>query len=213
MEHMPATWSKTPCGDHRYCRIGTDRNGRAGTCAIEADPEPSCAAAALPAAGGGRTLSACTSDGRAVSCQAGYVKEVVATCASPELCVPTTPPVCVATKVPDDRCLPSAGYSTICQGDHALTCAAGYFVGDEDCGPGLCDTVSFNPPSKGCLATRTPDPRCTAISGGVTTGATSGCEGNSLFQCLDSILVQTTDCGLDYCVANASGAYCRYDKP
>lgn len=213
-EDMPAMWAKVPCGDHRYCRIGSDVLGRRGTCAIEPEPEPSCAAATLPAAGA-RRLSACTSAGRAVACEAGYVNAVVATCASPELCVSTTPPVCVATKVPDARCPASAGYTTTCAGDHALTCADGYFVEDKDCGPGLCDTTSLNPPSKGCLASRTPDPRCTAIAGGVPAGGVNGCEDNVLFQCLDSVLVSTTDCGPDYCVANAvaQSANCRYDRP
>src|SRR5262245_22424759 len=86
-------WYKRPCGPHRYCRVGTDPIGirqgmKQGVCAAEPDLEPACLA---PLAGPRNLMSACTADGRAVRCMAGYMSAVQATCASPALCIAPGP--------------------------------------------------------------------------------------------------------------------------
>jgi len=91
-------------------------------------------------------------------------------------------------------------------GDHRVTCAAGLLAEDRDCGPGLCYTPSIPVPPV-CVASTTPDPRCTAIQpAGAATAY--GCDGNTLFQCLDGLYGPTTDCGINECRATASSAGC-----
>lgn len=207
-DHAGTAWSKNDCGPHRYCRIGTVPSGplrgaEQGVCAAAPDPEPSCLA---PTMDSRNNESACTPDGRAVLCMAGYVVEVLATCTSPALCIASaTPAVCSVASVPDPRCPAGPTHVTTCQGDRAVTCAAGYLVSDQDCGPGLCYTPAGPQPT--CVASTTPDPRCTAISGGSTTGVTRGCTGNSLFTCVDGLYTtQAQDCGIDYCRELSPGA-------
>jgi hypothetical protein len=213
----PPTWHRTTCGARRYCRVGTDVNGTTSTCAAEPTPEPSCVAAVLKP-GARLNLSACTADGRAVTCVAGYVNQVLATCASPELCISTAAPTaCAVTSAPDPRCpaaTPTFGHTTSCLGDHALTCAAGYLVEDRDCGAGLCDAISAAPNDQGCLASRTPDPRCTAISStAASSGLAYGCDGNTFFQCFNNLYVHGIDCGIDTCRAIGGSASCTQSNP
>jgi hypothetical protein len=211
-DHAGTAWDKGDCGPHRYCRIGTvpvgpTRGFQQGVCAAVPDPEPSCLTPTLDQR---NNESACTSDGRAVRCMAGYVIEVLATCTSPALCIASaTPAACTVANVPDPRCPAGPTHTTTCQGDRAVTCAAGYLLSDQDCGPGLCYTPAVSQPT--CVASRTPDPRCTAISGGSNTNVASGCAGNSLLTCVDGLYTTPArDCGIDYCHEYSPGsALCR----
>ena len=177
-----------------------------GVCAVAPDPEPNCL---TPTMDQRNNQSTCTADGRAVTCVAGYVTQVLATCASPALCIASATPVaCAVVDVPDARCPAGPTHTTTCQGDHAVTCAAGFLLSDQDCGPGLCYTPIGPQPT--CVAATTPDPRCTAISAG-TTGVTYGCTDNSVFMCVDNLYTQARDCGIDYCHELAPGsALCRF---
>ncbi len=211
-DHVETAWYKVDCGPHRYCRIGTvpvgpTRGAEQGVCAAAPDPEPSCL---TPTMDQRNNESACTSDGRAVLCAAGYVMEVLATCSSPALCIAgVTQAACTVANVPDPRCPAEPSHTTTCQGDRAVTCAAGYLLSDQDCGPGLCYTPAVSQST--CVASTTPDPRCTAIAGGSNTDVTSGCAGNSLFTCVDGLYTTPArDCGIDYCHEFGVGsAFCR----
>jgi|SRR5450432_122198 len=214
-DDLSTVWDKIDCGAHRYCRVGlvpggTRQGAKEGVCAAEPDPEPSCLAATIDRR---NNMSTCTPDGRAVACVVGYVEEVLATCASPALCIATaTPAACSASNVPDPRCPTGQTHTTICQGDHAVTCADGYLLSDQDCGPGLCYTPSGPPPT--CVTSATPDARCTAIAMGALTGVTYGCTGNSLFTCVDNLYTQAKDCGMDYCQALGAGSsFCGRTPP
>ena len=205
-DHMGNDWNKRTCGPQRYCRVGTVPSGVlaghiTGLCAAAPDPEPSCLTPALDRKG---AMSDCTADGRVVNCIGGFIEDVLDTCASPALCsTAIAPAACVVSTEADPRCSADAARTTTCQGDHALTCQGGYLLSDRDCGAGLCYTPSNTLASPACVAATTPDPRCTALpANGI--GVETGCDGNSLFTCVDDLYTQAKDCGIDTC-ANFNG--------
>jgi hypothetical protein len=198
-EDAPATWHKQSCGAHRYCRAGPGF----GTCAAEPDPEPACLSVTL------RTGTACTSDGRVVSCGGEYVTDVQATCAAPELCLSNIPyPTCVVSTTPDPRCPASPTLNTVCMGDRAVTCSSGYLVQDKDCGPGLCYTPPDLHHSPRCVTSLSTDPRCPPLPPPYTSGETFACDGNAILECIDGLSFQSADCGTDTCHQSGSIASC-----
>lgn len=202
-EDQPGRWDKVDCGAHRYCRIGTDFRGTGGGCMAEPDPEPACQSV-VP-----RTGTACTADGRVVSCVGGYVLNVVATCGAPGLCFSDIPyPTCVASTTLDPRCPSTMTLNTVCMGDHAVTCSSGYLVADEPCGAGLCYTPPDVHQSPTCVASLTPDPRCPALPPPTTSGRSFACEGNAVITCIDGLYAGSADCGTDTCRASGTVASC-----
>ena len=206
-EDEPTRWVKQSCGAHRYCRLGKDFLGNRGTCADEPDPEPGCLSV-IP-----RTGTACTSDGRVVTCVGGYVTGVQATCATPDSCLSIPYPTCVVSTTLDPRCPATPALNTVCMGDRAVTCSSGYLVEDKDCGPGLCYTPADVGLSATCVTSLSPDPRCPTLPPPYTSGGSSACDGNAVLQCVDYLYVQSVDCGTDICRGSGYAASCWRTVP
>lgn len=198
-------WGKQDCGAG-FCRQTT--TGTA-LCAVEATPAPACLGNSVNSTDYAR----CTADGRLVLCNSGYIETVFATCARPELCVPSAQ-ACALSATMDDRCRSTASGSTdsqlaLCDSQHLLSCSGGYLIGDHDCGPGTC--YRADPQFRiECVMSATPDARCVALPDDPVRHAKQGCDGDLQFNCYDNYIETVEMCAPGRCVVGAGSnfAYC-----
>ena len=207
----PVQWSHQDCGTG-FCRKTEGVNPALAVCSLGPDPDPACAIAASERFDplihcAGSTL---------IGCQAGYRVEVLDQCGSPELCKTFEQPLthaCVVSLDPAPACAAVDDFwaaRRVCDGDRELTCYQKYALRARDCGAGLCYTPPLSSnlvaqPGPSCLLSHDADPRCGDMSLKLYTypdgepRSARGCDGNSLFQCIDGMLADIQDCAPKKC--------------
>ncbi|MES1206962.1 MAG: hypothetical protein ABUS79_13580 [Pseudomonadota bacterium] len=210
-DESPVQWSRQDCGTS-YCRTTEGTNSMLALCSLGPDPDPACASAPSERSD---SLVRCAGS-TLIGCQAGYREVVLDQCGSADLCKTFEQPktsACVVSLDPAPACAAaddSMAVRRVCEGDRELTCYQGYALRARDCGAGLCYTpaLSSNPvaqPGPSCVLSRDADPRCSDTSLKLYTypdgepRSARGCDGNSLFLCVDGMLTVVQDCAPKKC--------------
>jgi hypothetical protein len=142
--------------------------------------------------------SAVCDGSRYLYCYAGYVREFVEECTSPDHCVIEEDGYsgCVETVGKDPRC-PNLSYAVLCDGAELFKCEYGYLTESVDCTSEELCYGSERTSTGGCILSDVPDSRCEELIANaepLVAGMRTGCDGEVVFACLDEYLVSEVDC-------------------